>query len=222
MVNKYIAVNGHLWYFIAMKFEQLLKLLNGETIFSSSMLLVGRESINVVRKQLTRWVSNGKLIQLRRSIYAVAQPYKDVQPHPFLIANMMRRASYVSLQSALAYFGIIPEYVPITTSVTTGRPEEITTKVGRFQFRHIKKELFWGYQEIEASSGIKVFIASPEKSLLDLIYLTPQSDSLDYLEELRLQNIERIDKKMLIDFAQKFKSPKISRAAARIISLSQE
>jgi predicted transcriptional regulator of viral defense system len=145
-----------------------------------------------------------------------------MQPHPFLIANMMRRASYVSLQSALAYFEIIPEYVPITTSVTTVRSEEITTKVGRFQFRHIKKELFWGYQEIEVSSGIKVFIALPEKSLLDLIYLTPQSDSIDYLEELRLQNIERIDTKMLIDFAQKFKSPKISRAAVRIIGLIQE
>ena len=222
MVNKHIAISRHLWYFIAMKFEQLLKLLNGETIFSSSMLLVGSESINIIRKQLTRWVSNGKLIQLRRSIYAVAQPYKDMQPHPFLIANMMRRASYVSLQSALAYFEIIPEYVPITTSVTTGRSEEITTKVGRFQFRHIKKELFWGYQEIEVSSGIKVFIALPEKSLLDLIYLTPQSDSIDYLEELRLQNIERIDTKMLIDFAQKFKSPKISRAAVRIIGLIQE
>lgn len=205
-----------------MKFEQLLKLLSGETIFSSSMLLAGSESINVIRKQLTRWVSNGKLIQLRRGIYAVAQPYKDMQPHPFLIANMMRRASYVSLQSALAYFGIIPEYVPITTSVTTKRSEEITTKAGRFQFRHIKKELFWGYREIEVSGGIKVFIALPEKSLLDLIYLTPQSDSMEYLEELRLQNIERIDTKMLIDFAQKFKSPKISRAAVRIISLIQE
>jgi hypothetical protein len=76
--------------------------------------------------------------------------------------------------------------------------------------------------EIEVSSGIKVFIALPEKSLLDLIYLTPQSDSMEYLEELRLQSIERIDTKMLIDFAQKFKSPKISRAAVRIISLIQE
>jgi len=56
-----------------MKFEQLLKLLNGETIFSSSMLLVGNVSISAIRKQLTRWVSKGKLIQLRRGIYAVAQ-----------------------------------------------------------------------------------------------------------------------------------------------------
>jgi len=221
-IHKSIAINRHLWYFIAMKFEQLLKLLNGETVFSSSMLLAGNVSISVIRKQLTRWVSKGKLIQLRRGIYAVAQPYRDIQPHPFLIANMVKRASYVSLQSALAYFGIIPEYVPIITSVTTGRTEELTTKLGRFQFRHIKKELFWGYKEVEVSNGIKVFIALPEKSLLDLIYLTPQSDSIEYLEELRLQNTENIDTKILMDFAQKYKTPKLSRAAARIINLIQE
>lgn len=205
-----------------MKFEELLKLLNGEVIFSSSILLAGNVSKNVIRKQLTRWVSSGKLIQLRRGFYAIAQPYRDEQPHPFLVANMIKRASYVSLQSSLEHYGIIPEYVPVITSVTTGRTEEIITKAGRFQFKHIKKDLFWGYQEIEVLVGTKIFIALPEKSLLDLIYLTPGSDSLEYLEELRLQNTQLLNKKILTDFAQKFKTPKLDRAAKIIINLIQE
>ena len=205
-----------------MKFEELLKLLNGEVIFPSSILLAGNVSKNVIRKQLTRWVSSGKLIQLRRGFYAIAQPYRDEQPHPFLVANMVKRASYVSLQSALEYYGIIPEYVPVITSVTTGRTEEIITKIGRFQFKHIKKDLFWGYREIEVTVGVKIFIALPEKSLLDLIYLTPGSDSLEYLEELRLQNTQLLNKKILTDFAQKFKTPKLDRAAKIIINLIQE
>jgi hypothetical protein len=94
--------------------------------------------------------------------------------------------------------------------------------VGKFKFRHIKKELFWVYSEVEVSGGIKVFISLPKKSLLDLIYLTPQSDSIKYLEKLHPQDIERIDAKILIDFAQKFKLPKISRASSRIINLFQK
>ena len=205
-----------------MKFEELLKLLNGEVIFPSSILLAGNVSKNVIRKQLTRWVSSGKLIQLRRGFYAIAQPYRDEQPHPFLVANMIKKASYVSLQSALEYYGIIPEYVPVITSVTTGRTEEIITKAGRFQFKHIKKDLFWGYQEVEVVVGTKIFIALPEKSLLDLIYLTPKSDSLEYLEEMRLQNTQLLNKKILTGFARKFKTPKLDRAAKIILNLIQE
>jgi len=202
-----------------MKFEELLKLLKGETIFSSSMLLAGNISINSIRKQLTRWVSKGKLVQLRRGIYAVSQPYRDIQPHPFFVANMIKRASYISLQSALGHYGIIPEYVPVTTSITTGRAEKITTDLGRFHFNHIKKELFWGYQEINIQKNIKVFIAKPEKSLLDLVYLTPRSDNINYLKGLRLQNTDKIDTELLRDFAEKYRTPKIKRASLAIINL---
>ena len=205
-----------------MRFEKLLQLLKGETIFSSSILLAGNVSVHAIRKQLMRWVANGKLIQVRRGLYAVAQPYRDTQPHPFLVANMMQGASYVSLQSALEYYGIIPEYVPVITSVTTGRTGEITNKLGMFKFNHIKKELFWGYKEVEVLDRTKIFIASPEKGLLDLIYLTPQSDSTEYLQELRMQNTDKINTGILKSFAKKFKTPKINRATENIIKLFEE
>ena len=205
-----------------MKYEKLLQLLNGETIFSSSILLAGNVSVHAIRRQLMRWVANGKLIQVRRGLYAVTQPYRDTQPHPFLVANMMKGASYVSLQSALEHYGIIPEYVPVITSVTTGRTGEITNKLGMFKFNHIKKELFWGYEEVEVLDRTKIFIASPEKGLLDLIYLTPQSDSMEYLQELRMQNTDKINTGILKDFAKRFKTPKINRAAENIIKLFEE
>ncbi len=205
-----------------MKFEQLLELLDGETIFPSSLLLAGSVSTGTVYKQITRWVSSGKLIQLRRGIYAIARPYREKQPHPFLIANKLKKASYISLQSALEYYGIIPEYVPVITSITTGRTEKITSKLGRFQFRHLKKELFWGYQELEISRDTRVFIALPEKSLLDLVYLIPQADSMEYLEELRLQNTNKINEDTLMDYTKKYGTPKLERAARGIIDLIQE
>ena len=113
----------------------------------------------------------------------------------------------------MEYYGIIPEYVPVVTSVTTGRPEEINTKLGKFIFKHFRKELFWGYQELEITKGTSIFIALPEKALLDLIYLTSRSDSMDFIEELRLQNTEKINIKLLLEYSTRFKKPIIYRAA---------
>jgi predicted transcriptional regulator of viral defense system len=196
-----------------MKFSELLELVGEEPIFKSSLLMAGNRSAFPVRVQLSRWVSEGKILQIKRGLYVVAKPYRNKEPHPFLIANMIKKASYISLQSALEYYGIIPEYVPKITSVTTERPEEISTRLGSFLFKHLKKELFWGYKEQEIIKGTGVFIATPEKALLDLIYLTPDSDNLAYIEELRLQNSEKLDTDLLTYYSNRFKKPKVERAS---------
>ncbi len=204
-----------------MKFEELLKVINGEQLFKSSLLLAGDITAASVHSQLSRWVLKNKLFQLRRGLYAVAGPYRETEPHPFLIANMLKKASYISLESALEYYGIIPEYVPVITSVTTGRPEEINTRLGKFKFRHLKKELFWGYIEMEIIKGTRVFIASTEKALLDLMYITPQSDNMEFIKELRLQNTEKINTDILKKYTDGFGTPKIHRAVHLIIKIIQ-
>ena len=115
------------------------------------------------------------------------------------MANRLKRASSVSLQSALEFHGLIPEYVPSVTSITTGRPEELVTSFGTFIYKHIKKELFSGYRIVDVGEGQSAFIATPEKALLDLLYLTPGSDNPDYLGELRLQNTGILNGKLLLD-----------------------
>lgn len=121
------------------------------------------------------------------------------------------------MQSALAHYNMIPEYVPVTTSVTTGRPEEINTEFGKYIFRHLKTNLFWGYTEIELVGRSKAFIATVEKALLDLIYLTPDSDNMDFIYELRLQNEEKININILIEYLKKFGTPKMQRAVSLLI-----
>lgn len=135
---------------------------------------------------------------------------------------MMKRASYVSLQSALAYYGLIPEYVPYVTSVTTGRPETISSSIGNYIFKHIKTAWFHSYKKIELGEGQSSFVASPEKALLDLLYLTPGSDDLNYQKELRLQNLETLDFVQLTHLAQESKSQKLLRAIKNIMLLVQE
>jgi len=195
-----------------MQFREVLTIARNNPVFPSSLLLAGRGSAGSLRRQLDRWVKSGRLIQLRRGVYSVAPPYQADAPHPFLLANHLRKSSYVSLQSALSHYGMIPEFVPATTSVTIGRPQELQTALGRFVFRHVKKEAFFGYNQTEISRGQFVFLASPEKALLDLLYLTQRSDSREYLEELRFEPTDRFDWQTLRRHANRFENPKLKRA----------
>lgn len=203
-----------------MEFANLVKIAGDEPAFETSLLLAGEVDPADVRRQLSRWTKAGRLHQLRRGLYALAPPFQKVKPHPFVIANFMVRGSYVSCQSALAHYGLIPEYVPVITSVTAGRPVRWETPLGNFEFRHLKINLLRGYRWIDVGEGQKAFVALPEKALLDLIHLQPEADSPAYLRELRLQNLERLNLDELRRLAAFFDKPKLQRAAKFVAELA--
>lgn len=124
----------------------------------------------------------------------------------------MVRGSYVSAQSALAHYGLIPEHVPVVTSVTTGRPGHWATPLGRFEFRHIKKDYFLGFLRLEVGKDQEAYVASPEKAVLDLVHLHPGADGPEFLRELRLQNLENLNLEKLKQAAAGLGSPKLMRA----------
>jgi len=201
-----------------MEFDSLLKLIGDDPVFESSLLLAGNIDPKLVRLQLTRWVNSGRIYQLRRGLYSIAPPYQKTRPHPFLIANHLQRASYVSLQSALAFYSLIPEAVNTTVSVTTGRPERLETPLGLYEFRHIKTDLLLGYQMTDLGEQ-SALVATPEKALLDLIYLTPGGESPNYLRELRLQNVDLLDLDILKKQSAVFDTPKMSKSVKNISQL---
>ena len=204
-----------------MKFEELLAIVGDEPLFETALLLAGDVDPADVRRQLSRWVQAGRLYQLRRGLYAFAPPFQKVRPHPFLIANRMVRGSYVSCQSALAHYGLIPEHVPVTVGITPRRPTRWETPLGAFEFRHLRPHLLRGYHLVDLGGGQQAFIAAPEKALLDLIYLHPGADSPDYLRELRLQNLEQLNLDKLKRWADQFDRPKLKRAAEFVVALAR-
>ena len=201
-----------------MRFDELLILIGDEPVFSSSLLDVVGVSQRQARLQLVRWVNAGKLIRLRRGLYALNRPFRKIESHPFLVANRLRKASYVSLQSALSHYGMIPEYVPVVVSVTTGRPEEVRTGFGAYTFHHVRKALFRGFLNVTVAPGQTAFLATPEKALLDLIYLAPGGDQAGYVDELRLQNESALSRQALKETAKLFDNPRIDRAVERILA----
>lgn len=204
-----------------MVFGELLKAVGDEPVFETGLLLAGDMDPVGVRRQLSRWAKSGRLHQLRRGLYAVAPPFQKVKPHPFLVANRLVLGSYVSLQSALAHYGLIPESVPVTTSVSADRPCRWETPLGSYEFRHIQGDLLTGYRWVGVAEGQSANVATPEKALLDLIYLEPEADSSRYLEGLRLQHLEILDMEELRRLAALSGKPKLRRAAERIAGLAE-
>lgn len=203
-----------------MEFARLIEIVGDEPVFETGFLLAGEDPAGV-NLQLSRATKAGRLYQLRRSLYALAPPYQKVKPHPFVVANALRQPSYVSLQSALAHHGLIPEAVQIVTSVTTKRPARWDTPLGRYDFRHLKTEFFNDYRLLDLVGRQQAFVGTPEKALLDLVYLTPGADSAEYLSELRLQNLDQLDLEALDRLVEASEKPKLRRAAAVIEELAR-
>lgn len=205
-----------------MRWESVLKTIGDEPVFRTGLLLTGDVDPHDVRRQLGRWVRGGKLMQLRRGVYAPAGVFQRRKPHPFVVANALRPNSYVSMQAALRHYGMIPEHVPVVTSVTTGRPEACTNALGEFLFRHVKTDWFNGFARVEVSPGQHAFLAEPEKALLDLVHLTPRADRPECLGALRLEGLERLDPDALTRRAAGSDSPKLRRAADAILKLRRQ
>ena len=168
---------------------------------------------NFDRSALTRWMAAGYIVHLKNGLYAfkewISTPEADV-----IVANLMYRPSYVSLHSALAHYGMIPEFVAHTTSVTTLKTVVFKNYLGTFDYRHIKPELFWGYQIIDTTSNRKTLMALPEKALLDLLYLNPSIKSEEDMAQLRLDEdymANDFNRDRALQFLERIKSKALSQ-----------
>jgi predicted transcriptional regulator of viral defense system len=198
-----------------MRFEDFVDIVRDLPVIATENLLAGVSGPESIEVQISRWQKAGKLIQLKRGIYVLSGSYrKNTVFEPYL-ASILKRPSYLSLEKALEYHNLIPEAVAVYTSVTPKRPGRFISKLGTFDYRHIKSSLFWGYESVTMNKQT-AFIASPEKGLLDLLYLKQIKVSLEYLRGLRLQNVEKIDIDKLLKYAKRFKKPKVLYGAGLI------
>lgn len=191
-----------------MKWEEFVKIVANLPAIETEILLAGVSNIEPVKVQISRWQKAGKLTQIKRGVYLLAEPYRKVSIYEPYIASLLKKPSYLSLEKALEYHNLIPEAVPVYTSVTTRRPGKFTSRVGTFDYRHIKSALFWGYTSVAVNKQT-AFVASPEKALLDFFYLKGVRISPEYLNELRLQNISKIDLNKLFEYGRRFEKPGI-------------
>lgn len=158
--------------------------------------LFPNESRTLTNSQLSRWVEKKKLIRLRRELFL----FPEVKIDELVLANFIYRPSYISLESALNYYGIIPDVVQNVTSVSPVTTRTFRTGRGVFIYSKIVKNLYFGWQTVKDSSSEFWFsIAKAEKALLDYVYVRKIRD----LTNQRI-DFEAIDKRKLVKFGRTF------------------
>lgn len=162
---------------------------------------------NFDRNSFTRWVNRGLIIRLRKGVYTFPE-YKSLPHYPFYFANKIYKPSYVSLHTALAYYGLIPESILQITSVTTLKTESFFNDVGEFSYKTIKNNLMFGYQHKEIDNEKNFMIAIPEKAIVDFLYLYPEYNTEEDILNLRFDEdllTETINKELLFELTEKTK-----------------
>ncbi len=146
------------------------------------------------RRQLFNWTRKGYLKTITVGYYTLAEKVID-ENFLFMAANLIYEPSYVSLESALVYYQVIPETVLGVTSVSSRKTKEFFSEWGTFQYRSVKRDLLFGYRVIEIDQYKKFKIAKLEKTVLDYLYLNPEINQVYDFEGLRW-NKDRLQSKV--------------------------
>lgn len=184
-----------------MKFNDFLEKYKDTQLIDSSTFELLAENPRDTRRQVAYWLKKGYLIALKKGIYVFGENYRKKELSSFFLANFLASPSYLSLEYALGFYDLIPEKVTVFTSVTTKKTQKYNNAFGVFQYRSIKKSLFFGYKRY-LENGQPYFIASPEKVFLDYFYLSKGfSGNFEEFESMRFQNLEIINVKKLKSFS---------------------
>ena len=135
---------------------------------------------------LTRWQRKGLLVKLRQGFYAFPE-YKAQPNFGFFVSNYIYKPSYISLHTALAFYGIIPEAVTQVTAVSSLKTAAFENPFGSFSYMKMKSDLIFGY-DILPLNDRSIHIAQPEKAILDLLYLYPFYNTESEIENLRFDD----------------------------------
>ena len=156
-----------------MRFEQALPVLdrNGIGLFSLGDLraLFPRERDGNLARSLQRWKAKGWIAPLKKGLYELVFP-RDRRIPDLAVANRLYSPSYISLETALSMYSLIPEVSQAVMSVTTKPTRRFRNRHGFFVYRTLRPAWFTGY-EVRREGEFKVLVAEPEKALADYLYL---------------------------------------------------
>ena len=146
--------------------------------------------IKVKNMKISALEQKGELIRLKKGMFVVNPERSGIPLSLELIANHLYTPSYVSMSSALRYYGLIPEAVYAIQSMTTKHSRNFENNLGVFTYNTINREAFSvGLRRVQRNEKVAFIMASPEKAICDLIANSPnvnlryQKEAEIYLEE---------------------------------------
>ncbi len=195
-----------------MRYFDLREKFNKFAVFSLNDIRKIDPNFNV--RRISEWTDKDLIRRIRRGFYIFTDtPLKDETT--FLIANKIYHPSYVSYETALSRYGVIPEAVFGITSATTLKTQNFNTPAGNFIYRHVKPSLFFGYQIVQFQD-YSYKQAYLEKAVLDYLYHRPELKNYAQFRETRF-NVEKlrteINKKRFLEYVKRFENKALSKRA---------
>ena len=172
------------------------------------------------RRRLSEWQKKGYIKKIVKGYYL----FSDVDMNEdtlSAIANKIYKPSYISFETAMSHYRLIPESIYMITSASTRRTYLFETPVARFSYRTIKPALFFGYSLLPG--GIKM--AFMEKAILDFFYINPSVRTQDDFSSLRVNREEvlsRINKERLTDYERRFNQKRLSKRVEHFLEWLQK
>lgn len=163
--------------------------------------ILGINNYGSARSSISRYLKLGIIQKARKGLYFL----DDNPPSEFEIANKLYQPSYISFETALSFYGIIPETIFEITSATPKTTRNFTVNNLKFSYKKIKKDCFVGYQPKKIQNVI-ILMAEPEKALADLLYFIALGKRSFSYERI---NLQKIKKQKLMNYAKAFNNKKL-------------
>ncbi len=197
-----------------MNFVHFKNLLRYFPVFSLADIRAAHSGFD--RRRLSEWQKKGYIKKIVKGYYL----FSDVDMNESTlsaIANKIYKPSYISFETAMAHYRLIPESIYMITSASTRRTYLFKTPVARFSYRTIKPSFFFGYSLL--SGGIKM--AFMEKAILDYFYINPAVRTENDFASLRINRDEmltRVNKKRLTDYVRRFNHKRLSNSIEHFLA----
>ena len=136
-------------------------------------------------KKVTWLEKQGVIIRLKRGLYVVNPEHSGKTLSSELIANHLYTPLYISMSTALRYYGLIPEAVYVHQSMTVKHSRSFQTPVGSYDYKYISREAFSIGVRSMHKGDYAFLIASPEKALCDLI-ANSSKVNLRYMKDVEI------------------------------------
>ncbi|MCM8780173.1 MAG: hypothetical protein NC914_03395 [Candidatus Omnitrophica bacterium] len=169
--------------------------------------------LKAIKNNFVRWVAKGYFFRLKRGLYEFVEPGQRAEISDLYVANTLYRPSYISLETALSIYSIIPDVAAGVTSLTTRPTRTFKNKYGTFFYRACQGRAFTGYKLMQFE-GVKIYIADKEKALVDFLYYRLRSGlSLDFAEErLNKRILKKLNWKKVFRYAGLFNQRTVKAA----------
>lgn len=163
--------------------------------------------------QISFWVRKGYIKRVKKGLYVLTNAEKEI--NPAMLAEKIYAPSYLSLEWALNYYGIIPDIPGTYTSITSRKTMFYQTDFGNFSYRKIKSEYFFGYVRQE-----NMAVATPEKALFDYFYLNKKKLEAkeEFWKEMRIDEEFEFNQKTIEEYKTMFNDEKINELTNSLLA----